>query len=337
VHDAYIGDNHISRDVRDNQFSKGVVHSLTLDFAHHVAVVNNTLDVLGGPISNKRRNDGETLLSEGGGGRRTENIGYVHSATATTLSDPDVVHKVHPFVPGEIPENYAVAIVGGRGAGQVRRVVSYRNSTLVVEPAWDMVPDASSRYATFVWGLEKALIQGNVLSQNARGIWLYQTAVRDVDLLSNSITEGGGIYLRAAQNLQARLFTPMLGIRIVGNTVSNSQGEWPSSIHLAFVRMDEADFGVGTLGVEIRDNTVQANRPNVSLSEEESGGVEGYVARARFEGESQGRSKNQMRLLGTIFQNNRCAACNTGWVVREGAVGTVLDGNSNVVLDLPVR
>lgn len=333
VHDAYIADNHISRDARGNQNASGVIHSLTLDFAHRVAVVNNVLDVIGGPIVNKRRNDGETILTEGGGGNRTENMGYVKAATPLTLSDPDVTHKVHPFGPGEIPENYAVAVVGGKGAGQARRVVAYSSNTLSVDKPWDIVPDSSSRYATFAWGLEKALIKGNTLSQNSRGIWLYQTALRDVDVISNTISEGGGIYLRTAQNLKDRLFTPMYGVKIAGNSVSNTTGEWPSYINLTFVRMDEPAFGLGAIGVDIRDNTLRANRANISLSEEESGGVEGFVARARFEGDSQGRSKNQVRLLGTVFQNNVCIGCNIGTVVREGAAGTVQDGNSNQPID----
>ena len=41
------------------------------------------------------------------------------------------------------------------------------------------------------------MLKDNVLSQNPRGIWLYQTALRDVAVLGNAITEGGGIYLRA--------------------------------------------------------------------------------------------------------------------------------------------
>lgn len=334
VHDAYIADNHFSRDARDNQNASGVIHSLTLDFAHRVVVVNNVLDVIGGPIVNKRRNDGETILTEGGGSNRTENIGYVKAATLLTLSDPDVTHKVRPFGLGDIPENYAVAVVGGKGAGQARRVVAYSNNTLGIDKPWDIVPDSSSRYATFVWGLEKALIKGNVLSQNSRGIWLYQTALRDVDIVSNTISEGGGIYLRTAQNLKDRLFTPMYGVRITGNVVTNTSGEWPSYINLTFVRMDEPAFGLGAIGVDIKDNTLRANRVNISLIEEESGGVEGFVARTRFEGDSQGRSKNQMRLLGTIFQNNHCIGCNTGVLVRDGAVGTVQAENFNTLREV---
>jgi hypothetical protein len=178
-----------------------------------------------------------------------------------------------------------------------------------------------------VWGLEKSLIKGNVLSQNSRGIWLYQTAVRDVDVVSNTITEGGGIYLRAAQNLKDHLFTPMVGVRIAQNTISNSGGEWPSYVHLAFVRMDASDFGFGSMGIEVRENTLHANTPNISLTKEESGAAEGFIARSYFEGPAQGLERNQPRLLGTIFQNNQCIGCNVGVIVREGAQGTVQDAN----------
>ncbi len=335
VHDAYIADNHISRDVRDNLQSQSVVHSLPLDFAHRVVLLNNVFDVLGGPVTNKVRNDGETILSEGGGGNRTEGVGYVKSASALTLQDPAVRHNVRPFGGKDIPENYALAILGGTGAGQTRRVLDYSAGSFTVDRPWDVVPDSSSRYATFVWGLEKALIKGNTLSHNPRGIWLYQTAVRDVDIIANRITEGGGIYLRTAQNLKDKLFTPMYGVRVAGNRITNTSSEWLSYIHLAFVRMDEADFGLASIGVEIRDNTLQANQPNLVLRDEESGSVEGIVVRARFEGEAQGRSKNQTRLLGTIIQNNRCSGCNTDVLVRDGAMGTVLDGNANSVTGSP--
>lgn len=333
VHDAYITKNRFTRDARDNQNSKSITHSLTMDFAHRIAVVGNTFDVLGGPITNKFRNDGETLLTEGGGGRRTENLGTVASATATTLSDPTNKIVVTPFAAGQIPENYGVAIVGGRGAGQSRRVTAYTQGTLTVDKPWDMVPDTTSRYSTFVWGLEKSLIKGNTLVQNPRGIWLYQTAIREVDIVDNTMTEGGGIYLRSAQNLKSRLFVPMFGVRIAGNNITNTTKQWRSYISVMFVRMDEQDFGIGTVGVEVRNNILQANSPNLTMPQEESGGAEGFINRMHAEGPTQALSKNQTRLLGTIFQNNQCIGCEVGVIVRDGAKGTVQDGN--VVIATP--
>jgi hypothetical protein len=330
VHDAYIARNRFTRDVQSNMNTPGVVHSLAMDFAHRIAIVANTFDVLGGPVTNKVRNDGETLLTEGGGGARTENLGTVVGATATTLSDPDNKINVMPFLPYSakvIPKNFGVAIVGGKGAGQSRRVTDYSAGTLTIDRAWDVVPDRTSHYATFVWGLEKSLIKGNTLTQNPRGIWLYQTAVREVDIVDNVIKEGGGIYLRAAQNHKNKTFVPMYGVRIANNSITNTTKQWRSYISVMFVRMDELDFGVGTVGVEVRGNTLQANSPNLLMPQEESGGAEGFVNRMHAEGPTQALSKNQTRLLGTVFQNNKCIGCDVGIVVRDGARGTVQDGN----------
>lgn len=334
VHDAYMANNRFTRDARENQESKAVTHSFTMNFAHRIAVVGNTFDVLGGPITNKFRNDGETMLTEGGGGRRTENLGTVVSATATTLSDPTNKIDVTPFAAGQIPENYGVAIVGGRGAGQSRRVIAYNESTLTVDKPWDVVPDTTSRYSTFVWGMEKSLIKGNTLVQNPRGIWLYQTAIREVDIVDNTMTEGGGIYLRSAQILKQRLFVPMVGVRIANNSITNTTKQWRSYISVMFVRTDEQDLGIGTIGVEVRNNTIQANSPNLTMPQEESGGAEGFINRMHAEGPTQALSKNQTRLLGTIFQNNKCISCEVGVIVRDGAQGTVQDGNVVIVAPL---
>ena len=91
--------------------------------------------------------------------------------------------------------------------------------------------------------------------------------------------------------------------------------------------MDAKDFGIGTIGVEVRENTIKANIPNLSLTKEESGGAEGYMNMMHVEAEYQDQS-SQTRLLGTIFQKNTCIDCDVGIKVREGARGTVQDGNS---------
>lgn len=171
-----------------------------MDFAYRIAVVGNTFDVLGGPITNKTRNDGETLLTEGGAGSRTENLGTVATATLSTLTDPD-------------------------------------------------------------------------------------------------------------------------------NTITNTQGEWASYVTLRFVRTDATDFGLGTVGIEVRGNTITANHPNISLPHEEVADREGYTNRMHAEGPTQAVAKNQTRLLGTIFQNNQCNRCKTPLLIRDGAKATVLDSN----------
>lgn len=327
AHDVWIQGNRFTRDA-SAQWSAGVVHTLVLDFAHRVAVVGNTFDVINGPITNKNRNDGETILTEGGGAARTENLGTVASATATTLRDPATVIKVDPWGQGAIPENFGVAIVGGKGTGQTRRVTAYANSTLTVDRAWDVVPDTTSRYATFVWGLEKSLISGNTLRQNPRGIWLYQTAIRDVDIVGNTMSEGGGIYLRSYQSVGSRMFTPIYNVRIQDNQVSNTTHNWLSHINAMFVNTDARAFGTGLLGIEVRGNRVTANTPNLATPTEEYAGTEGYTNMMRVENYSTWESMAQPRVLGTIYQRNACTNCDVAVRIGTGVGGTVISNTT---------
>ena len=331
VHDSYLHANHFTRDARNqNSGGGGTVHSMVIDFAYRVAVVGNTFDVVNGPITNTTRNDGETILTEGGGAGRTENLGTVQGATATTLTDAANTLNVDPFGTGQIPENYGVAIVGGKGAGQSRRVVAYSQPTLTVDQAWDIVPDATSHYATFVWGLEKSLIKGNTLSQNPRGIWLYQTAIREVDVAANTMSEGGGIFLRSYQNLAQKYFMPIWNVRVIGNQVSNSNGRWMSYVNAVFVNSDARAFGIANLGIEVRSNSLVANVPNVSSSWEDYASMEGYANMMRVENYAGYESSTMPRLLGSILSNNRCTNCDVAVRVGTGAGGTTILGTALV-------
>lgn len=325
--DAYLASNRITRDVRNAMNASSIVHSLAMDFAHRVAIIGNTFDVLGGPITNKTRNDGETLLTEGGALNRTENIGTVTSATASTLVDTNNTLNVMPFNDGQLPPNYGVAIVSGKGAGQHRRVTGYSGKTLSLETAWDVIPDSSSRYATFVWGLEKALIKNNTLKDNPRGIWIYQTAARDVDIVGNTITEGGGIYVRAGQLTSSKLFTPIFGIRIAKNSISNTTRQWSSYVNINFTRMDASDFGYAVINTEIRQNQLTANSPNLIMNQELSTSSEGYEVIMLGEGSAQSLLLSQARLLGTVFQSNSCRNCNRLIGTSAAAYATAIDAN----------
>jgi hypothetical protein len=204
-------------------------HQFVMDFAYRIAIMGNTFDVLNGPITNVKRNDGETLLTEGGGGDRMENIGTVTSATGTTITIPGNTIDVSSFG-NRLPENYGVAIVSGKGAGQSRDVIGYSNNTIQVDHPWDVIPDSTSHYATFVWGLEKALIEGNTMIGNPRGVWLYQAAVRDVDIVGNTITNGGGIFIRSFESQEIKQFDPIYDVRVTDNRISNSDRLWMSYI-----------------------------------------------------------------------------------------------------------
>ena len=326
IHDAYVHANHFTRDGRAQNLGS-TVHALTLDFAYRVAVLGNTFDVAYGPITNKTRNDGETILTEGGGAARTENLGNVAGADATSISDPANTINVDPFGTGTIPEDYGVVIVGGKGAGQTRRVTAYSQPKITVDRAWDVIPDSTSRYATFVYGLEKALIKDNVLSQNPRGVWLYHTAIREVDVIGNSISEGGGIYLRSYQNLATKSFMPIYNVLIARNTIVNTTQQWGSYINSVFVNADAQSFGIATLGVEMRSNQMTTNQPNLNSAYEEYAGTEGYMNMMRLESGNPYVSSTMPRLLGTILANNACTHCAVGVRVGTGAGGTTILGS----------
>jgi hypothetical protein len=118
-------------------------------------------------------------------------------------------------------------------------------------------------------------------------------------------------------------------VRIARNNIINTTRQWPSYIHIQFVRTDEMEFGIGTVGIVVRDNIIQANSPNLPLLRTETGEIEGFSSRMQAEGPTQALSKYQTRLLGTIFQNNTCKGCASEVIVRDGAKGTVLEGNTN--------
>jgi hypothetical protein len=326
LHDALVTGNTFTRDA-SNQYESTIIttHSFVMDFTYRTAILGNTFNVTHGPVTNKLRNDGETLLTEGGGGNRTENIGTVSSATATTISDPNNVINTNPFGTG-LPENYGVAIVSGTGTGQTRELTKYASSTMQVDHAWDVIPDSSSHYATFVWGLEKTIISGNTLDDNPRGIWLYQAALRDVDVVGNAIVNGGGIFIRSFEDDSARQFDPIYDINVKGNNISNSNGLWMSYINDVFVNKDPIAFGTGNIGIEIRSNSLTANIPNVTSNVEDYANREGYMALMRSE-LSGGQASDSVGILGTIFQANRCTNCSTSFVIGSGDFGTVLYQN----------
>jgi hypothetical protein len=326
VHDALFVGNHFTRDA-SLQYENPIIvtHRFVMDFAYRIAVVGNTFDVINGPITNKDRNDGETLQTEGGGAKRTENIGTVTAASGTTLSDINNTININPFGTG-LPEDYGVAIVNGKGAGQTREVVGYSNHALQVDQPWDVIPDTTSQYATFVWGLEKSLLKGNTLTDNPRGIWLYQTAIRDVDVLSNTITNGGGIYVRTFQSVTAKQFDPIYDVRIRNNKVANSNGLWMSYINVVYVNTDKANFGIPDIGIEIAGNSLSANTPNVTSNTEEYANREGFMNLMRSE-TTGGQLTGTPMVVGTILQNNQCLNCSTAFVIGTGDYGTVLSHN----------
>ena len=327
THDAWIRGNTWSRDA-SRQNDPTVVHTLTINFAYRFALLGNILKTINGPVD-IALNSGETILTEGGGGARTENIGNVTVATSSTITDSNNLINVDPFKTGTIPVNYGVAIVAGKGAGQHRQVVSYITRTMSINRPWGVVPDTTSRYATMVWGLERALIKGNTLTQNPRGIMIYSTAARDIDIVGNTLTENGGILVRAFQKLASKWFTPIYGIRIDNNTLNNTTRTTQSTIAVHMANADGQAFGTAHTGVEVRNNRLTANSPNLYTTYLSNAGFEGFVNQMNVES-STFIATSIPRILGTIMQRNACTNCDVAFRLGTGATGAVLSNNQLV-------
>ncbi len=329
VHDSVFLANHFTRDASSQNENPVVAHhGFVADFAYRISLIGNTFDVINGPVTNKLRNDGETILTEGGGGSRTENFGTVKAASATTVTDGANVINVDPFGVGTIPETYAVAIVAGTGAGQRRRVLSYANSTMTVDRPWDVIPDTTSIYSTFVWGMKDVLIVGNTLTDNPRGIWLYQCSVEGILIAGNVIREGGGVFLRSYENSSIKMRTIQDDIMVRDNSIQNTTGRWLSYIVVADVSSDSAPFATGFVNIAIRHNTVVANVPNLTSAIEDYADREGYTVLLHIETGGGQISAANPNILGTTMVTNTCTNCTQSFVIGTGDYGTSLVGNS---------
>ena len=325
THDAYVAGNHWTRDAV-RQHDPGVAHTVTVNFSHRIAIVGNSFDTINGPVD-QTKNDGETILTEGGALRRTEGLGQVVSATATTVSDPTATINPNALINKAIPENFGIAIVAGRGMGQTRQVTAFKAGTFTVERAWDLQPDRSSRYATAVWGIEKAVIKANVLTNNPRGIWLYSTAARDIDMVDNTMRENGGILVRSFQKADKNWLSPIYNIRIESNSISNTTRRYQSYLSVHFANYDGQAVGTSHIGVEVRRNSLTANNPNTDGTNFMGpAGREGYMIQMNVETSSY-VATDTPRLLGTLMQGNSCTNCATAFRLATGASGTVLADN----------
>jgi hypothetical protein len=95
-----------------------------------------------------------------------------------------------------------------------------------------------------------------------------------------------------------------------------------------FVNMDQTVFGIADTGIEIRNNTLTANSPNVTSITEDQVSQEGFMNVMRSQA-SGGTPTDSPMLIGTIFQSNKCVNCNTAFVIGTGDYGT------DLINDLP--
>lgn len=316
--DSYNGiieNNHIIR-FGDEQPLKGETGGFNIDYASEIMVLKNHMEVIGKPIINT--NQGETILSQGGN-PRNQDAGPVSSATATTIVDGS--NKWHtPIRTSSLGCSDAVAIIAGRGAGQWRFIGGNTTNTIKVTRPWEVIPDETSYYVVMRWSARAWLVKNNILEDNNRGIWFY-CGDNDVAIVDNRLTNSDGIYVRSDQRITGAehgRFNLSWNTVIERNQVINNNGLRPAYIDAVLaLGVPNTLHGIGTIGLEIRRNYVEAHRPN----------SKGFVTAEGYWNtvESRGSATTaQVGILGTIFESNKVVNADVGYHLSAHIDQTVI-------------
>lgn len=310
-YNGIIENNHITR-LGDLQTAKGETGGFNIDFSFDIMVLNNRMDVVGREI--EYHNQGETILSQGYDSKNMD-AGIASSGTATTISD---VSKNWKQIRTEnLSSSDVVAIVDGTGAGQWRRIIKNNATTITISQPWDVIPDASSHYVITGWSAEDWLVKGNILEGNNRGIWFY-CGNTDVSIVDNTLTNSEGIYIRADQRLAQGRYNLSWNTYVADNIVINNNGLRPAFIcnTLAVVSPDSL-HGLGSIGIEIRRNYVEAHQPNSKSFVRGEGYFNEVDAKFKVRGSTIG-------VLGTIFEQNKVVNADTGYRLSTLIAQTVI-------------
>lgn len=345
VRHAYIAGNTFTRDAAHQHLTSdtdGISHTFTINFTYRSYIGGNTFATINGPVlTSNGRNDGEQILSEGGGGNRTENRGTVTSADATHFTDSGNTIDATPGDYGSIPENYYVSIVAGKGVGQARRITAIAGGAggqVTISPAWAVIPDTTSKYATAV-AVDKVVLRDNTFSAGgSRGIWIYQCNVFDMDVVGNTLTNSGGIYARKFQNNTAQ-FNHQWNINYRDNVMTASGGTNSAVISSLFVNNTSGTaFGVASIGEYFRDNVLDANNPDYASGlMDQADPWEGYGLRNSYEAGATYGTPSIPGVLGGIFQSNSSTDANNWLHISTGVHTTTIKAgtltNSGAVSD----
>ena len=307
-----------------------VNHVLIVNFTKNFACLDNKFEVINkAALLGKEINDGETIIAEGGPNSQAfESVGKVINAfTATVQVDKSWLNSDSSKYGQPV-----VAIVRGKGMGQWQAVTSRASNTLNLGQNWAVVPDTSSRYATFVWGARNWLVQGNSMSNNQRGITLYHNATTDVAIVGNTLTNNGSIDLTPLQrqdNLRTKVigFNPVFNTQIVANKVDCSRDTTAGAfigVHTV-QHVFASTFGTSAIGVEMRGNKLTAAVPNLP-AKVDNVFPNGYLNYLEYHQDNgiKYADRGVPAVLGTILQNNEAVNCQQAVHLNSGSYSTLV-------------
>ncbi|WP_395665058.1 glycosyl hydrolase family 28-related protein [Methylocella sp.] len=300
--------------------SRVMGRQLSTNFVANLVIQNNAFSTSDGTIL-WNNNDGETILSEGGGPSPREEAGTIASVSGAQL-------LARPKCPGcgwRVYPGARLFVVSGAGAGQHRRVLSCDGDAFTLESPFDVAPAAGDRFSVAVPSLENAIIRNNTMSGNPFGVAMYHGAHLNVSVVANQLVDNGGIYLYPAQKAPSgapREFNVALNIEINNNALRNTKGLFPSYVTVNFVMISENDFwGRSLYAIEARANQIVARKGTLALFSEE-GFNHMTVYQNAGGGPFLGGSPSAMR--GMVFQGDVCVNCPVAYRLNTGSVDTTI-------------
>lgn len=307
-YNGIIENNHITR-MGDLQAFRGETGGFNIDFTKDVVLMNNILDVEGDSIVD--RNMGETILSQGGN-PVGQSLGRVEEASPNSLTDR--TQNWSQIRTSDLSTCAVLAIVKGKGAGQWRRIKDNDVHTIFLDVPWTVIPDSSSNYVVTQWSAEDWLVKGNVLKENNRGIWFYCGGT-DVAIVGNELENSEGIYLRSDQRVEMGRYNLMWNAIVEENVVSRTARKRPAHIcSVLAVQKNDTLIGLGSLGIEIRRNTIVASKPNISSFVP----GEGYWNEVRSTTED--ALNHVTGIVGTVFDGNKSVNMNYAYRLSQKGI-----------------
>jgi dienelactone hydrolase len=315
--------NHFIR-LGDEQMTHGESGGFNIDYASNIIILKNHMEVVGRSIDPKvNNNQGETILSQGGN-PENQDAATVTGATANSLSDASDKWKFTIRKPS-LGCSDAVAIVAGKGAGQWRFIAGNTSNTIQVEKPWDVIPDKDSYYVIMRWSARDWLVKDNILEGNNRGIWFY-CGDNDVAIVGNKLTNSDGIYIRSDQRITGNergRFNLSWNTIVERNEVIDDSGLRPAYVNSTMaLGVPFALHGIGTIGLEVRNNYVQAHTPNAKSFI----AGEGYWNTVESKNPA---TTGQVAILGTIFENNKAVNTDIAYRLSPHSSQTIIKNPVN--------
>ena len=333
---CFIEDNILIRDVSIPIIHGSIIHLMVCEFTQKSLFSNNKLLLQGGPIprnpdGSQRLNDGESIISEGGGPNPPDlDYGKVSTATGTTLTD------LTKKWPTNLDLKPVVAIIKGRGLGQVRRILFRNNITLNLDTSWDVIPDSTSSYAIFNYGLEDVTFFNNEIRDQQRGITLYHNAMQRVDIVYNRLVNSGSIDITPIQTIRddtgRHQFTPIYNIEISENDVNGASDLYNGvSIGLQSIQhIIPSSWGTISINMRITKNKLTGAIPNKKVIQDElfSTGYHSYLVFHKLL--TNYYDEDVPVILGTIISDNIAIDCEVCITLSTACFQTSISRNKQI-------